>query len=31
MKNKDELALKYMKNFLNRTKSDRNRLNNSFK
>ena len=29
MKNREELALKYMKNFLNHTKYDRNRLNGS--
>ena len=28
MKNREELTLKYMKNILNRTKYDRNRLNN---
>ncbi len=31
MKNREELALKYMKNILNHTKYDRNRLNDSSK
>ena len=31
MKNIEELALKYMKNILNHTKYDRNRLNGSLK